>query len=229
MRTLYELCGAERDVRFSPTVWRTRMQLKHKGLDFIGEPTRFLEKEPFAPSGSKTVPVLKDGETWVADSFKIALYLDETYPDNPLIAGGDAGIAAAEFFNNWALTSVLSQLFPMIAADIIQILDDENAAYFRETREKALGQSLEDAQVMARPNLPVLRGSLVPARMALKKRQFLSGDQPGFNDYCLFGIFMWSRVVSTLEVLSPDDPLSAWMDRMLDLFDGYARSAKLGV
>jgi glutathione S-transferase len=34
-------------------------------------------------SGSRTVPVLVDGERIVADSGRIAAYLEETYPDRP--------------------------------------------------------------------------------------------------------------------------------------------------
>lgn len=227
MPTLYELCGKDRDVRFSPAVWRTRMQLLHKGVAFEAEPTMFLEKQGYQASGSKTVPVLQDGEEWVADSYHIALYLDKKYPQNPLMEGA-SGIAQAAFFNNWVLVTILSQLFPMIAADVAKLLDTENADYFRTSREKALGRSLEEAQAASLPNLEVLRGSLLPARMCLKHQPFLSGTVPAFNDYCLFGVFMWARIVSPLELVAGDDPLYAWNERMLDLFDGHARAAKLG-
>ena len=37
----------------------------------------------------KTVPVLRDGDRVVRDSFDIALYLDEAYPDRPSLFGGE--------------------------------------------------------------------------------------------------------------------------------------------
>ena len=225
---LFELCGEDRDVRFSPAVWRTRMQLMNKGLDFEGIPTMFLEKDDYKTSGSKTVPVIEDGEAFVADSYHIALYLDQNYPEKPLMEG-TTGIAQAAFFNNWVLVTVLSQLFPMIAANVVKLLSPENADYFRKTREKALGRTLEEAQAASLPNLEVLRGSLMPARMTLKNQDFLSGIQPAFNDYCLFGVFMWCRIVSSIALLADDDPLYAWNERMLDLFDGHARAAKRGI
>ncbi len=56
-RILYELLGAD-DRRMSPFCWRIRMALAHKGLDVEYEPCGFTEKDKFAFSGSKTVPVL---------------------------------------------------------------------------------------------------------------------------------------------------------------------------
>src|ERR1043165_4592545 len=42
---LYDLAAAEDDRRFSPYCWRTKMALKHKGLEFETLPWRFTEKE----------------------------------------------------------------------------------------------------------------------------------------------------------------------------------------
>ena len=53
--------------RFSPYCWRTRFALAHKGLEAESVPVRMTDKETIAFSGSKTVPVLVDGETVVPD------------------------------------------------------------------------------------------------------------------------------------------------------------------
>ena len=45
---LFELCGEDRDIRFSPFVWRVRLALAHKGLAYDCVPVRFLEKDAFA-------------------------------------------------------------------------------------------------------------------------------------------------------------------------------------
>src|SRR3546814_1325539 len=99
-RTLYELVGAE-DRRFSPYCWRIRMALAHKGLDAELEPCRFTEKHKLAFSGQKLVPVLVDGERVVNDSWAIACYLDEAYPDAPSLLGGPIGRGTARFLNLW--------------------------------------------------------------------------------------------------------------------------------
>ena len=41
MIKLYDLAAAEDDRRFSPYCWRTKMALKHKGLEFETVPWRF--------------------------------------------------------------------------------------------------------------------------------------------------------------------------------------------
>ena len=38
---------------------------------------------------SKTVPILRDGDQLISDSFKIALYLEDAYPDHPSLFGGE--------------------------------------------------------------------------------------------------------------------------------------------
>jgi glutathione S-transferase len=41
---LYDLAGADPDLRFSPFCWRTRFALAHKGLPVETIPWRFTEK-----------------------------------------------------------------------------------------------------------------------------------------------------------------------------------------
>ncbi|HIK46255.1 MAG TPA: glutathione S-transferase family protein [Leptolyngbyaceae cyanobacterium M65_K2018_010] len=61
-------------------------------LDYKQLPYRKVEVTPgvgqveiFQMSGQRQVPVLKDKEQVIADSTAIALYLDRTYPDRPLL------------------------------------------------------------------------------------------------------------------------------------------------
>ena len=46
MRELFELCGADPELVFSPYCWRVRLALAHKGLDWQSRPIRFTDKEP---------------------------------------------------------------------------------------------------------------------------------------------------------------------------------------
>jgi hypothetical protein len=45
---LYELAGANADLRFSPYCWRSRLALPHEGLDFETIFWRLTEKEAVA-------------------------------------------------------------------------------------------------------------------------------------------------------------------------------------
>ena len=84
---LYDLVGEDHSRPFSPHCWKTTMCLAHKGLDYRRVPTPFTSVPNVEGGTSKTVPVIRDGDRVVADSFTIALYLEETYPDRPSLFG----------------------------------------------------------------------------------------------------------------------------------------------
>jgi len=223
---LFELCGADRDLRFSPFVWRSRLALAHKGLEAETVPTRFLEKEPYAASESKTVPVLEDGGRWVSDSWAISCYLEETYPDRSSLFGGAIGRGEARFINLWADMTIARGMFPMYAADIHACLDEPDKSYFRESREERLGCSLEEAREAREAQLEPFQKSLAPLRAMLKEQPYICGESPAYADYCAFSPFIWVYCVSDFEALGEDDPIRDWRKRLFDVFDGLPRKAK---
>ena len=85
---MHDLAGADPALRFSPYCWRTRMALAHKGLAVETIPWRFTEKDALAFSGQGRVPVIRDGDRVVSDSWAIAEYLEDAYPDRPSLFGG---------------------------------------------------------------------------------------------------------------------------------------------
>ncbi|MGK9168771.1 glutathione S-transferase family protein [Inquilinus limosus] len=223
--TLYELAGADAALRFSPHCWKTRMALAHKRLEADRVPWRFTEKEAIAFSGQGLVPVLvHDGET-VCDSWRIALHLEERFPDRPSLFGGGAAIPLARFVNGWADTALLPAIVRIILADIPNCLDERDRDYFRTSREQRFGQRLEEVVADRPAHMAALNQVLMPLRRALAQDPFLSGPQPAYADYCVFGMFMWARCTSPVELLQPGDPVFAWRDRLLDAFGGMARAA----
>jgi glutathione S-transferase len=222
---LYDLAGAEDDRRFSPYCWRTKMALAHKGLEYKSVPWRFTEKDVIAFSGSTTVPVIRDGGTVVADSWRIALYLDEAYPQRPALFGGPEALALCEFFASWAFRAVHPAVLKVVLLDLFARIHDKDKAYFRESREKRFGATLEAVVAEPKQKLADLRGALEPVRPVLVQNPFVSGHGPGYADYILFGVFQWARAMSPIRLLEPDDPLYAWRERMLDLWGGHARAA----
>ena len=223
---LYDLAGAEDDRRFSPYCWRAKMALKHKGLAFETVPWRFTEKDVIAAHGSKTVPVLVDGDRAVADSWDIAVYLEEAYGSRPALFEGEANKVLSFFFSQWAVKSVHPPLLRLIMLDLYGILHPKDREYYRESRENRFRMTLEELAADPKRALADFRGALEPVRPVLVQHQFLCGHGPGFTDYILFGVFQWARAVSPTRLLEPDDPIFAWRERMLDLFGGYAREAK---
>src|SRR3954464_13703785 len=114
---LYELVGTDASRPFSPFCWRTRMALAHKGLSAATIPWCFTEKSAPAPHGSEKGPVLLDGDSAVFDSWTIANYLEDTYPDRPSLFGGEGGRAMGRMLNWWGDVTVIAGMFPMIVAE----------------------------------------------------------------------------------------------------------------
>jgi glutathione S-transferase len=224
-RTLYDLQGAD-DRRYSPYCWRIRLALAHKGLQFDTVPVRFCDKELLAFSGQIRVPVLTDGDTTVFDSWDIACYLEDTYPDRPSLFGGAIGRGTARFVNDWSDGVLNPALLKMIIMDVFHNLEPVDREYFRASREKRFGARLEDVQAGREERLPAFRHSLAPVRAVIEAQPFLCGDQPAYADFIVFSVFQWGRCMSEFTLLAADDPLCAWRSRMLDLFGGMAREAK---
>jgi glutathione S-transferase len=226
MLKMYDLAGAEADRRFSPYCWRVKLAAAHKGVAIETIPWRFTEKDAIAFSGQGFVPVLLDGEREIHDSWAIAEYLEATYPDQPSIFGGASGKALSLFHASWANGFLHPAMMKFVVLDIWKHVDAKDKAYFRESREKRLGKTLEAAVANRDRKIKSFRESLLPLRLVLRVQPFLGGAQPLYADYAVFGAFQWCRCVSDYQLLAADDPIYAWRDRMLALYDGLAGNAK---
>lgn len=219
---LFELAGADPARVFSPYCWRTCLALAHKGLAWESIPWRFSDGDSIAPYGSRTVPVLLDGDRAVVDSWTIAEYLERTYADRPSLFGGDAARSATLLIKFWTERTLHPLLTRMIVLDIVDVLDPRDRAYFRESREKRLGGRLEDLVADRDRTLVTFRQALDPLRAMLAHQPFIGGESASYADYTVFGAFLWARGVSPFRLLAEDDPVFSWRDRLLGLFDGLA-------
>ena len=220
---LYELLGAD-DRRYSQFSWRAKMALKHKGLDFEAIPLLLTDKESIDFAKSTSVPVMVDGEAVRADSWDIATYLEETYPDAPSLFGGPIGEGVTRVVNSWCDRAVNVALGPLIARDVLDAAHPTDRAYFRETMEKMYKRTLEEVQEGREDRVKALYRTLDPIRSTFRKGQdFICGASPAHADYVVFSQFQWARVTSPFKLLDTEDPVYAWRERMLDLFGGFAR------
>ncbi|MBD3895287.1 glutathione S-transferase N-terminal domain-containing protein [Halomonas sp. ML-15] len=220
---LYDLSGKDDRLRFSPYCWRVKLALAHKGIEVETRPWHFVDKEALAFSGQGLVPVLVDGDEVVCDSYAIMRYLDRAYPAAPLF-GDEHAEARARFFKFYAERSLAPAIMRTIIMDLLNAVHPGDQAYFRETREKRFGRSLEDFHSPSR-GLTQLDTALEPLRGRLEESDFLDGEAPAAADYLVFATFMWARVVSAADLVSNADPVYAWLERMLDLHDGLCRAA----
>jgi len=219
--TLWEL-GGRNGRRYSLFSWRTRMALRHKRLDFESLPVRMSDKAVIAFSGGKTVPIVKDGETVVRDSWKIAEYLEDRYPDAPPLFGGEIGRGVTHAFNVWIDRAVVLPMLAVIVADIHERVDPVDEHYFRESMEKILKMTLEEARRGRAEAMSRLTRTLEPMQALLKRQPWIAGAKPAYSDYVLFSLFQWARVMSPHPVV--EAPLLEWFERVLDLHGGFARN-----
>ncbi|WP_110686091.1 glutathione S-transferase N-terminal domain-containing protein [Salinicola aestuarinus] len=222
-RKMFDLCGRDERLRFSPYCWRVKFALAHKGLDCDFVPWKFTDKEAIAFSGQSKVPVLLDGDEAVTDSYEILRYLDRVYPERPLL-GDEVAEARARFFKHYAERSLAPGVVRTILMDVFNAVHPDDRDYFRTTREKAFGRTLEEMHSPIQ-GLSMLDKALEPMRGQLEETPFLEGETAGASDYLVVGVFMWARVCSAADLVSNADPVYAWFQRMLDLHDGLGRRA----
>jgi len=74
----------------SSASFRVRIALAVKGLDYVYKPVHLQKNEQLsesysAVSAARLVPLLKDGDATLTQSMAIIEYLDEVYPEPPLL------------------------------------------------------------------------------------------------------------------------------------------------
>jgi glutathione S-transferase len=198
------------------------MSLAHKGLEVDCVPWRFTEKEKIAFSGQERVPVLVDGDKTVSDSWNIAKYLETQYPDSPSLKLENGEVLFLKF---WTETVLHPGLIKLLLLDVHNSLTEKDKIYFRESREKLFGKTLEEVVNGREERLPNLQKLLTPLSLTLKQQEFLAGESPGFSDYIVFGAFQWARCISDFSLLQADDSIYEWREKMLGLHDGLAGNA----
>jgi glutathione S-transferase len=217
---MYERVGLE-GRRPSPFSWRTRYALAHKGADVEYRPTRFADVDIIKQlSGQHFVPIIVDGPKVVHDSWHIAAYLDNRFPDKPTLLGDETARSLARFVNHWSDTVLAPIVRRLIYSDFIWCLAPGDRDYFRSSREKVLGQTLEAAGA-DRPRWQAdFDAACVPLERHLSDSRFIAGAQARYSDYIVFSVLQWARLGSPHDVVKRDTALAEWRARMVALFDG---------
>ncbi|KAH9832522.1 uncharacterized protein C8Q71DRAFT_776835 [Rhodofomes roseus] len=156
----YDIRNSVPGCAWSPNTWKTRLALNHKGIPYRTEWVEYpdiapllsaVKVEPNPPSSGPipvqayTLPAIYDPRTQktIMDSYKIALYLDETYPDTPALLPPESRVFQTSFQH--ALGDVLhTRVVPLLLHQIAKPLNPRSRDYFIETREAFLGCKLEE-------------------------------------------------------------------------------------
>jgi glutathione S-transferase len=222
MIELWEL-GGTNDCRYSTFSWRTRLALLHKGVAFEVHPVSVTDKDAISFSGQDKVPIIRDRDRIVSDSWKIACFLEQAYPDRPALFGGELGQNLTYFFNMWADRELIPVLVPPLMLDVLACVGELEAAHHRLQMETIFKRKLEDLYAERAKTLEQFRKRLAPVRRILSESPFIGGKTPAYADYILFGVLQWARVVSPEQILDDDDVIGRWFERVLDLYGGTGR------
>lgn len=209
---LYDLCGAE-DLRFSPYCARVRMAFALKGIPYETVPVAFTEIGSIGTGNFKTVPVVEHDGRFVQDSQTIAAHLDETFPAHPVLPKDFASKQALRFIEGTMVGVFQLQAMPLVAKDIYDRVQEKDRAYFRESREKRLGRTLEAAAEGREARLADYRKNFHPLRQVLAAGRWFGGDEPTFVDAVVYGSFHWLTSVSDLPWLEGETALADWFAR----------------
>lgn len=223
-RILYSLSGTDLSRPFSPHCWKAVMALHHKGLEFDEKLLSFTEIPTVEGAATKLVPLLRDEDTLVSDSFQIALYLEETYPFAPSLFGGEGGKAMARFVEGYSQSTIHPAISAIALMDIYNMIAPDDQAHFRKTREAMFGKPLEEIFPDREGAIAAFPAKLQPLRHMLRSQPFIGGTSPLFGDYIVFGALQWLKITTGSVHLPADDPALDWFERCLDLYNGLGRT-----
>ncbi|WP_416675609.1 glutathione S-transferase family protein [Egbenema bharatensis] len=194
-------------------------------LDYKGLPYRKVEVTPgigqldvYRLSGQRQVPVLKDGAEVIADSTAIALYLDQKYPDRPILPADPQQRALCLLMEEWADESIGLNARKMMLWAFSQNPDFRAAAL--PTNTPSFLKSLVEA--VPREALDLLGSgagfgsdSVRSARRAMEQtldslttlltdRPYLIAEYPTLADFAVAGLTMYAKFPAGLYLQIPE-------------------------
>lgn len=153
-------------------------------------------------SGSRQVPVLKDGSTYVSDSTEIALYLERKYPERPIIPTDTLAKGQCLLMEEWADASIgllgrkafigalnQNQNFrtSVLPANVPDIVKTAVGAIPGELLD-ALGTGVGFGGDAVKDAKKRLKQDLEALCLILQNQPYLTGDTPTLADFAVAGL-----------------------------------------
>ncbi|MBC2777078.1 beta-etherase [Parasphingopyxis marina] len=220
--TLYDL-QLESGATISPFVWAIKLALGHKGFDMDVVPGGFTGIMERTGGKTERLPAIVDDGEWVLDSWLIAEYLDEKYPDRPTLIGDPSIKVSAQFIEGWLWGTAVGPWMTCYVKSYRDRSLQVDHEYVTETRARMMGGKLEDIVVGREDRLPQISANLELLRGTLRSNDWFGGEAPNYVDHRLLGCFLWLASVADTPALASDDPLRDWLDRGFDLYGGLGR------
>ncbi len=143
----------------------------------------------------------------MADSWKIAKYVENSYRDRPSLSGVEVEEGWSLFLNDWVDTKLHIAIIRLVVADILNHVDNEDRDYFLKSRTAQFGMTPAEMQSRSNDDLDIFNEANVTLCSALGASDFFGGATPSYKDYIVFGAFAWARAISQFVLLVKEDPL----------------------
>ncbi|MBD2776722.1 glutathione S-transferase family protein [Iningainema tapete] len=229
---------------------KVRLILDYKGLEYrkIEVTPGIGQVELFRLTGQRQVPVLKDGNRYIADSTEIAQYLEIHYPQRPLIPKDSKQRGLCLLIEEWAdesigikgrkaLFSAISQnqyfrksLLPTATPDVLKTLVEGVPNDFL----KLLGFGVGYTPDVVRSAIADLKQDLEALTLLLADSPYLVGDEPTLADLAVAGLSILLKFPTASYLDIPPtlqgkgvpgladnpvyEPFFAWRDRLYAQF-----------
>jgi glutathione S-transferase len=220
--TFYDLTMAH-GATTSPFVWATKFALKHKGFDIDVVPGGFTGIMERTGGRTERLPAIVDDGKWVLDSWGIVEYLDETYPDRPMLIPHESVAALTKALDAWWWATAVGPWMRCFCADYRDLCFERDKDYVTKSREIMVGMTLEERQKGRENRLPQISAAIEPLRHALREHKWLGGSEPNYADYRILGPILFLASIGKVPSLAEDDPLRDWIERCRDLYGGLGR------
>ena len=157
----------------SSASYRVRIALALKGLDYDYRAVHLQKNEHTAAgyaqmSAARLVPMLRDGDALISQSLAIMEYLEEVYPQPPLLPSDPLGRARVRAL----ALDIACEIHPLNNLRVLRYLvqslkvpDEDKDRWYRHWVETGL--------------------EVVERRLAAEPAAFCHGDTPGLADCCL--------------------------------------------
>jgi glutathione S-transferase len=234
-------------------------------LDYKQLPYRKIEVTPgvgqidiFRLSGQRQVPVLKDNEQVIADSTAIAMYLEKTYPERPLMPTDPQQEGLCLVIEDWADESIVpnarkvmvgafkqhpnfrTSLLPTTTPDVLKNLVGAVPGDLLNLVGTGVGFGPEDIKAAS----TALKQNLEALSLMLQGKPYLLGDQLTLADFAVAAATMYIKFPASRYVDLPEGicdkgvpgladmpefaPFFSWRDRLYDEYRVVQRVATPG-
>lgn len=219
----------------SPYCGKIRAILQYKGLDYRVEPVHPIKRWKLLwVTGQKRVPVLVHDTRVIIDSTRIARYVDEHFPENPIYPRGRRDQAQALLWEDWADESLQRTVGPL------KFIDRENARRMASLENQHHPADVERTYQRLQPiiarqmatfggtgSLTVLKARLNELTQILSDRLeglYLVGKQPSIADFSVYAVLEPFEHCNGWYLIEEHANLMRWFQRMKELTTGQRRA-----